>query len=58
MILRRRIGSLWKVELEEEFEGSNIILGLEAEPVNHAKLLPYSIGFNIRPLCDVGHELR
>nr|WP_256761946.1 glycoside hydrolase family 43 protein [Cohnella sp. WQ 127256] len=31
VILRRRIGSLWKVELEEEYEGSDIILGVDAD---------------------------
>lgn len=36
VILRRRIGSLWKVELEEAYEGSDIILGLEAEPSRYS----------------------
>lgn len=36
VILRRRIGSLWKVESEEEYEGSDIILGLEAEPAKYS----------------------
>lgn len=36
VILRRRIGSLWKVELVEEFEGSDIILGLDAEPFQYS----------------------
>ncbi|MNY47733.1 hypothetical protein D3C86_1830230 [compost metagenome] len=36
VILRRRIGSLWKVELEDKFEGSEIILGLEADPEQYS----------------------
>ncbi|MFD0695931.1 glycoside hydrolase family 43 protein [Paenibacillus sp. GCM10027628] len=36
VILRRRLGFLWKVELEEAIEGSEIILGLEADPSNYS----------------------
>ncbi|MNR20280.1 hypothetical protein D3C85_1371130 [compost metagenome] len=35
VILRRRIGSLWRVELEEAYDGTDIILGLEAEPAKY-----------------------
>lgn len=31
VILRRRIGSLWKIELESALEGSDVVLGLEAD---------------------------
>lgn len=36
VILRRRLGSLWKVELEEVYEGNEIILGLEADPFTYS----------------------
>jgi len=36
VIFRRRVGSLWKVELEEEYEGSEIILGLESDPSRYS----------------------
>ncbi|WP_123039618.1 glycoside hydrolase family 43 protein [Cohnella candidum] len=31
VILRRRVGSLWKVELEEDYDASEIVLGIEAD---------------------------
>jgi len=34
VILRRRIGSLWKVELEARYESSDIILGVDADPTH------------------------
>lgn len=36
VILRRRIGSLWKVELETAVEGTEVIFGLEAEPTSYS----------------------
>ncbi|WP_336772528.1 glycoside hydrolase family 43 protein [Paenibacillus sp. MMO-58] len=36
VILRRRIGSLWKVELEAKYEGADIVLGLEADPSQYS----------------------
>jgi xylan 1,4-beta-xylosidase len=36
VILRRRIGSLWKIELEEVYEGNEILLGLEADPSQYS----------------------
>lgn len=35
VILRRRIGTLWKVEKEEEYEGTEIILGVQADSANY-----------------------
>ncbi|QJD85006.1 glycoside hydrolase family 43 protein [Cohnella herbarum] len=36
VILRRRIGSLWKVEFEAAVEDSDVILGLEADPSTYS----------------------
>jgi alpha-N-arabinofuranosidase len=36
VIVRRRVGTLWKVELEEPYEGSEIVLGVEADPVQYS----------------------
>ena len=36
VIFRRRIGSLWKVELEEPYEGTDIVLGVEADAAGYA----------------------
>jgi xylan 1,4-beta-xylosidase len=36
VIFRRRIGSLWKIELEAKVKGSSIILGLDAEPSTYS----------------------
>ncbi|HZG86273.1 hypothetical protein [Paenibacillus sp.] len=32
---RRRIGSLWKAELEEPYEGTDIVFGVEADPARY-----------------------
>jgi xylan 1,4-beta-xylosidase len=36
VILRRRVGSLWKVELEEAVEGTEIIMGIEANTTTYS----------------------
>lgn len=36
VFLRRRVGSLWKVELQESFTGMEIVLGVEANESNYS----------------------
>jgi xylan 1,4-beta-xylosidase len=50
IILRRRIGSLWKVENEQEVEGTEFILYLEADPSNYT--FYWSKPYNSR--CMIG----